>query len=90
MSPLFEHATTASLISIQLLGLASLICARLAHRCPYCLAIFSIAMATVVGTTAMSALLGNGWFVSGITLSLMAVGATIDFRRPSAARQTFF
>ncbi|WP_425617505.1 hypothetical protein NA78x_001183 [Anatilimnocola sp. NA78] len=72
-------------IALQLLGLASVVLARLPRRCPIACTCFrtlffgcliGLAVATMVAIEAQS----GTWAWCGTTFSLMAVGATLDLR----------
>ena len=76
----------------QIVGLTSAWLARLAEgsrRQASCQCLFMLSLAVVGLTTGLSLCLNaGGWFLSGTTLSLMVVAATIDCGR--SERPAFF
>ncbi|QDU27257.1 hypothetical protein ETAA8_23440 [Anatilimnocola aggregata] len=81
MDPMLFWATLA----LQLVGLVSVVLARLPRRCPLQCACFrtlffgcliGLAVATMVAIEAQS----GSWAWCGTTFSVMAVGATLDLR----------
>ena len=80
--PLLLWATTA----IQILGLASIVLARVGEGCrgqARCQRLFIGCLALVGVTTMVTLGLHSGcWPFCGATLSMMVLGATLDFGRP--------
>ncbi|WP_254512478.1 hypothetical protein [Anatilimnocola floriformis] len=85
MNPLLFWGTLA----LQLIGLASVVIARLPCRCPLkstaCRVLFvacllSLAVATMVAIHAQN----GAWAWCGTTFSLMAVGVSVDLRSSMA------
>lgn len=75
------------LSAIQGLGLLGLIASRLGERCYFCQSMFFFAMLIVATATLCSVLVGSGtWAISGTTLALMVVGATLDCGRLQQVR----
>ncbi len=76
--------TVWTLILVQTLGLGSALLARISEgssRQTPCQCVFMLAMAVVGLATIFSFWLNvGGWFLSGITLSIMVVAATWDSR----------
>lgn len=88
-----EHAVFCLTIVMQMLGIASVACARLSERSSLrvffqrtCYFFFvAIGVATMLAVTSDS----TSWFTFAATLGAMSVGATVDFsprRRITAAR----
>ena len=67
---------------VQVGGLAGMAIARLSEkweRHTFCYTIFFVSMALVASTALMAASTGSGyWLLSGTTLSVMVIGATLD------------
>ncbi len=84
MSPISEVLAIASIIAIQLSGVASVVAARLAERssAPCSAQKWFFVLLGAVGLSTMITLsAGHGIWLSGAaTLCLMSIGATIDFR----------
>jgi hypothetical protein len=90
MLNVMDPALFWGLLALQLVGLASVVLARMPCRCPLkstcCRAVFfaclfGVAAATMLAIDARSGL----WAWCGTTFSLMAVGATFDGRSTAAA-----
>ncbi|MDG2385721.1 MAG: hypothetical protein P8N76_28900 [Pirellulaceae bacterium] len=79
--------TTAFLFlaSIQIFGLFGLVASRLGEKCgrhSLCQCTFFVAMIVVAISIIVALLVGSGaWAISGTTLGLMVVGATLDCGR---------
>jgi hypothetical protein len=74
-----------SMVALQLVGLASVVLARLRCQCPFkstvCRVLFFGCLLGVAVATMFAIQAGSGsWAWSGTTFSLMAVGATLDMR----------
>ena len=73
-------------IAVQMIGLASVVAARMWPQSPAqtrCQWFFFISLAGVGLATMLALACGSGLWVScAATLSLMSVGATLDLRRP--------
>lgn len=82
MIGILESTVFACAALVQVLGLASVVFARLSERSPaqdFCQRIFFGCLVLVSGAAVAALCLGNGYWAScGTTLALMAVGATYD------------
>lgn len=81
MDPLLFWCTLA----LQLVGLASVVIARLPCRCPLkstaCRVLFLACLLSLAIATMAAIHMGNGvWAWCGTTFSLMAVGVSVDLR----------
>ena len=79
----------AILALIQVFGLLSTLLARISQgssKHEHCQRLFLFALA-LVGSTAIAAvnMTSDTWLYSGVTLSVMILGTTWDFRRPEEA-----
>lgn len=89
MTPTYEVSLFAIAAIVQVLGVATVVVARLSERWPvrscwYPLCYFGLL--AVGGMTLIAVATGHGvWLSCGITLALMAVGATIDIGRQRTA-----
>jgi hypothetical protein len=89
MVPLVELSVITGAVVVQILGLASVLCARLserssAQRC--CQRIFFACLVLVGGAAVAALFLGSSaWAPCGTTLALMAVGVTFDGGRSARA-----
>ena len=89
-----DHTATIFwiLAAMQLTGLTSTLLARLSegHRHQSICQTFFLANLTLVGgATIMALVLGcNFWLFSGTTVSIMAVGATLEVSRPQSSTVT--
>jgi hypothetical protein len=74
-------------IAIQMIGLVSVVAARMWPQSPgqtWCQCFFFLSLAGVGGATMFALASGSGsWVSSAAILSLMSVGATLDLRRTS-------
>ena len=84
MSPISEVLAIASIVAIQLSGVACVVAARIAERSrATCSAQkwFFVLLGAVGLSTMITLSAGHGIWISGAaTLGLMSIGATIDFR----------
>jgi hypothetical protein len=85
MVGILEPSVFVCAVLVQLLGLASVFCARLSERswaqC-LCQRVFYGCLVLVGCATVAALLLGSGYWAScGATLAIMAVGVTFDLGR---------
>ncbi|NLF68809.1 MAG: hypothetical protein GX575_07115 [Candidatus Anammoximicrobium sp.] len=84
MSPINEVLAIVSILAIHLSGLASVVAARLAERSSVTSSApkwFFVLLGAVGLSTMITLSAGHGiWLLGAATLSLMSLGATIDFR----------
>ena len=82
MTPTCEMWLFATAAVIQMLGMATVVVARLSERWPthrYCYPLCYLGLLAVGGMTLLAVAVGHGiWLSCGLTLALMAVGATLD------------
>lgn len=84
MSPITEVLAIASIVAIQLSGVASVVAARLAERSAatgsarkwFFVLLGAVGLSTMITLHAGHAI----WLSGAITLGLMSIGATIDLR----------
>lgn len=89
MSERLEFLAVAFLFAVQLAGLACMVLTRICtdgRGQVFCQRLFNLSL-LLVGMTAIAAicLRGHGGFSCGVTLAVMAVGATLDLRRTKKA-----
>ena len=89
MPTVFETAVFWTLIVIQLIGLMSVVTARLAERCngrKCCHILFCCCLVLVGAASVLALQLGIGYSLCcGTTLAMMGIGGTIDLRRDRPA-----
>lgn len=84
MSPITEVLAIASIVAIQLSGVASVVAARLSERSPatgsaqkwFFVLLGAVGLSTMITLSAGHAI----WLSGAATLGLMSIGATVDFR----------
>ena len=85
-----DTTTFFLLALIQCFGLFGLIASRLGEKCgrhSLCQCTFFVAMFVVASSIIVALLIGSSaWAISGTTLCLMVVGATLDCGRWQAVR----
>jgi len=80
--------------AIQIVGLMTAWLARVSQKSQRhqkaCQALFLLALAVVAGTAIAATRFPSAvWLLSGVTLPIMIVGTTCDFRRVGYAQQTY-